>query len=117
METQDFINTLNQLKATDDDFEIAVSNLKNLKVDDIYIIMLGKELIFDKRKEFIKEFPTVTWPEGNNFTYRVIHSYIKERNDSTKDIFTYMVSKSISDGIVDIEQFNFVESIKVNLRW
>ena len=45
METQDFINTLNQLKATDEDFEIAVSNLKNLKVDDIYIIMLGKELI------------------------------------------------------------------------
>ena len=50
MNLEQFTNTLQTLKGTQEDYEIAISNLRNLNVDSIYILLLGKELVNSSKK-------------------------------------------------------------------
>ena len=49
MNLEQFTNTLQTLKGTEEDYEIALSNLRTLNVDSIYILLLGKELVTSRR--------------------------------------------------------------------
>ena len=117
MNLEDFINTLKQLKGDTADFVIAVSNIHNLQVDSIYKLLFAKELTGSRRKDFIKEFPTVDWPNPDKFTYKALYHECKKRKLEVQEVFTYLLSTNINNSITDINTFDFIDNIKVQLKW
>ena len=117
MNLENFINTLKQLKGDTADFEIAVSNIHNLEVDSIYKLLFAKELTGSRRRDFIKEFPTVDWPGADKVTYQAVYHEGKNRNLEGQEEDTYLLSTNINNSIIDINTFDFIDNIKVKLKW
>tara|TARA_R110002167_G_scaffold89843_4_gene242395 strand:- start:38153 stop:38569 length:417 start_codon:yes stop_codon:yes gene_type:complete len=53
MEVNEFDSLKRMLTSSDEDFNIAVENIKNLKIDAIYIVFLVKILTLKKRSDFV----------------------------------------------------------------
>ena len=106
MNLEQFTNTLQTLKGTEEDYEIAISNLRNLNVDSIYILLLGKELVSSRRAEFMKAFP-----------YKALYNECKRRKLDVQEIFTYLISTNIKDTILSTDTFGFVDDVKIKIKW
>jgi len=117
MNLEQFTNTLQTLKGTEEDYEIAISNLRNLNVDSIYILLLGKELVSSRRAEFMKAFPSVEWATGKDFTYKALYNECKRRKLDVQEIFTYLISTNIKDTILSTDTFGFVDDVKIKIKW
>ena len=117
MNLEQFSNTLQTLKGSIEDYEIAVSNIRNLKPDPIYILLLGKELVGDTRSKFIKEFPDINWAAGKDFTYKALYAECKRRGLEVKEIFTYLISTNIKETILSTDTFTFVDDVKIEIKW
>ena len=64
------------LNAGNEDYEVAVNNIKNLNFNVIYIMLLSKNLNSDKRREFLNyfEIDSVNLAElsfNNLYKYRI----------------------------------------------
>lgn len=53
MKVNEFHSLTRMLTSSDEDFNIAVENIKNLKIDAIYIVFLVKILTLKKRSDFV----------------------------------------------------------------
>lgn len=126
MEIDNFINTLKQLKGSSEDYDIAVSNLNNLNIKPIYMMLFAKELVGSTRAQFMKDFPRVSWPDANEFTYKELYTKVKHRMNArpytgdkknVQAIFTYLLSKNIHNNITSIDTFKFINNINIELTW
>ena len=126
MDIKDFINTLAQLKSSSEDYDIAVSNINNLKVKPIYMLLFAKEITGGRRKDFMKAFPRVDWPDAQDFTYRKLYQTVKLKmnnrpysgdKENVQKIFTYLLGTNISNTITDINTFDFIDKINIKLKW
>ena len=115
MKKEDFKNIQALLNGAPDDYEIAISNIKNMKPHEIFILLLGKDLVTEKRSKFIKEFPEINWPEGKDFTYKALYQICKNMPPEVQELFTDIISKTIH-GYYS-ETFAFVETLKVEIKW
>jgi|TARA_B100000900_G_C20320484_1_gene609943 hypothetical protein len=116
MEKEDFKNIQALLNGAPDDYEIALSNIKNMKPHEIFILLLGKDLVSEKRANFIKEFPAINWPEGKDFTYRALYKRCKNMPPKVQEVFTDIISRQIYNGYL-CETFEFVEELKIEIKW
>jgi len=116
MKKEDFKNIQALLNGAPDDYEIAISNIKNMKPHEIFILLLGKELVTGKRSEFIKEFPEINWPEGKDFTYKALYKTCKNMPPEVQELFTDLISKTIYKSFLS-ETFEFVETLKIKIKW
>ena len=80
---KEYIKLRELLHASEEDYEVACENIKNLKLNDIVLMMFAKSLMFGRRQAFCQKF---------NIDY---HS-IKEWNDMFKDLKkVYIILKRI----------------------
>jgi hypothetical protein len=126
MKIEDFINTLLQLKSSSEDFDIAISNINNLKVKPIYMLLFAKQIIGEKRKDFMKAFPRVDWPDAQELTYKELYNTVRVNMDNrpytgdkenVQKIFTYLLGTDISSSITNIKTFDFIDKINIELKW
>ena len=116
MEKEDFKNIQALLNGAPDDYEIAISNIKNMKPHEIFILLLGKDLVNEKRSNFIKEFPEINWPEGKDFTYKALYKTCKNMPPKVQEVFTDIISRQIYKSFL-CETFEFVEELKIEIKW
>tara|TARA_R100000315_G_C5204488_1_gene120689 strand:+ start:354 stop:716 length:363 start_codon:yes stop_codon:yes gene_type:complete len=117
MNIKELDNTLQMLKSTEEDFNIAVSNIKNLDLDPVYILLLGKELVTTQRENYIKEFPHINWPQADEFTYKALYNMLREKDKNAQDVFTHFLTKTLSENVLKINSFEFIENFKIKVKW
>lgn len=104
--TIDDLKQLEQmLNGSSEDFEIALSNIKNLDLDLVYIKLLSKSITsITNRNKFIGSFDSIN--NLINYTFinikKDIDKDVKLKNSETlKDYYLYCINKFIND-IFDI---------------
>ena len=117
MNIKELDNTLQMLKGSDEDFQIAVSNIRNLKLDNVYILLLGKELVREERTRFIKEFAELDWPKSGEFTYKDLYNMVKDNDNNAQEVFTHFLTKTIHESILKINSFDFIDNFKIEVKW
>ena len=53
---EEYIKLRELLHASDEDYEVACENIKNLKLSDIVLMMFAKSLTFGRRQDFCQKF-------------------------------------------------------------
>lgn len=120
-----------------EDVEIAYSNIKNLDLDGVYILMLAKvssikvrkvlledynSLISDNKFEairktdtkamFHKELIDLSW----NNIYHIISKYYTEDKD-LRELFEFQFNNEILNTIKMINEYKFMESLNIKIKW
>ena len=53
---KEYIKLRELLHASEEDYEVACENIKNLKLSDIVLMMFAKSLMFGRRQTFCEKF-------------------------------------------------------------
>ena len=53
---EEYIKLRELLHASDEDYTVACENIKNLKLNNVVLIMFAKSLMFGKRQDFCEKF-------------------------------------------------------------
>ena len=118
---EEFCNLTKMLKASDEDYNVACENVKNLNLDQVYLKLIAKELSLVKRRRFIAymvENGISLSYDDNELTFKFIHSEIKEGGHGEhKYIFEKMVNKSVENSYLDLEDNDYIDFIKVKVKW
>lgn len=114
--TNEFFSLVNMINSGNEDFEVAIENIKNLKLNDLYIKLLYKAVNLSRRSEFATAIESLEYkikevPE--NFTLNALYDEIKN-NDTYEyqDIFENIIGKLL----LNITTMTFVKDIKVTIR-
>jgi len=114
--TNEFFSLVDMINSGDEDFEVAIENIKNLKLNDLYIRLLYKAINLSRRSEFVTAIESLEYkikevPE--NFTLNALHDEIKN-NDTYEyqDIFENIIGKLL----LNMTTMTFVKDIKVTIR-
>ena len=101
------------LHASDEDYEVACENIKNIKLSPVTMKMLAKSLMFGRRQSFCDKFD-------------IDHYSIKEWNQIFKDVnnITISTDKDIVEWEVHQQMipvfkktWSFVKDVKLKLNW
>jgi len=101
------------LHASDEDYTVACENIKNLKLNDIVLMMLAKSLMFGRRQDFCEKF---------NIDYHAI----KEWNDMFKDLKKSLhhterdiVEYEVHEQMVPVfkNTWSFIKDVNIKLNW
>ena len=117
------------IRSSDEDMQIGVSNLINLKVSDVIIIALAKSLDSSDRFNFIRSFVNAeNWNTEAEIMERTTD--LKDRCKPWSDLFQNLKKGSISDVEKQIVEYeitalylssisdkNFVKKINLELAW
>jgi len=124
------IKTYKELKkmliASNEDFEIACSNIKNIDISNIAIVILAKCLIYGKRQVFVNKFEKcilsileikdsskidLSW---DNLFFR----FSKNLNitDFDKEIINLELDTMVEEALQSLE-FTFINKVKLELKW
>ena len=117
------------IRSSDEDMQIGVSNLINLKVSDTIIIALAKSLDSSDRFNFIRSFVNAeNWNTEAEIMERTTD--LKDRCKPWSDLFQNLKKGSISDVEKQIVEYeitalylssisdkNFVKKINLELAW
>lgn len=138
IEINEFKNLKNMLFSSDEDFEIAIENLNNLKLEPIYLIFLAKSLSLDKRKNFfdkLTDSKAITYFEKfkKSFKRRYGQSYesidlsweniylkIKKdypNNDEVKKMFESEFGYEFKEDVIGTSDWDFINDIELNVTW
>ena len=111
---KEYIKLRELLHASDEDYEVACENIKNLKLSDIVLIMFAKSLMFGRRQAFCQKF---------DIDYHII----KEWNDMFKDLDDTLGIKTEQEIIEwEVHQqmapifkstWKFIKDVKIELDW
>jgi hypothetical protein len=114
--TDEFFSLVNMINGEDEDLLIAIENIKNLKLDSLYINLLYKATWFTKRsmfKQSLSEEKIEISKSNDVFTFEELYDEIaNQNNNNCKEIFEIMVSDHLSKLI----KFPFIKNIKVNVK-
>lgn len=133
----EFINLKKMLLSTEEDKAIAVSNLKNMEIDPVYIVLLIKQCRLDDRKHLTDEFndifsnkefsrlsKTINHWSGSStildLSWDKLYSVIKEHYNSdmnVKTIFEHEFKKDWLGNIIKGTTWTFVDDIQLKLKW
>jgi len=112
------------LKGSEEDFEIACSNIANIKLSNIMITLLSKNLSYGKRSRFMdkftKEICAVFKTEENklNLKWDEIYNHITVDPDLT-DLEKNIMTKEIEDMVLETLkslEYTFIKTIKIELK-
>ena len=107
------------LNAGDEDYNIAVSNIKNLDLDLIYIKLLSKGLYSYKRSEYLNKFGISTH-NLNSLSFDSLYEEIKLNpdlvsDDNLKEYYHHCVKKLVI-GSLDCLSLPLTE-ISIKIKW
>ena len=111
---EEYIKLRELLHATDEDYEVACENIKNLKLSDIVLIMFAKSLMFGRRQSFCEKF-------------KIDYHSIKEWNDMFRDLDNTLGIRTEQEIIEwEVHQqmapifkntWKFIKDVKIELDW
>lgn len=122
----EYIHIVNMLQASNEDFEVATSNIRNLMDEgpewDILLRLIYKELVFSKRYAFSSEFKLASASKLINyndpFSYASMYKKIKsleKDNVNLKALFNYIISNIISK--TNTTAYDFIDDVNVKIKW
>jgi hypothetical protein len=138
IETKEFKNLKNMLLSSDEDFEVAIQNLNNLKLKPIYSILLAKNLSLEKRKDFFDKLidsATTTYFEkfkksfkrryGQDYesidlSWKTIYLKIKEdytNDEEVKEAFKFAFANEFKEGLIMTSDWDFINDVELNITW
>ena len=111
---KEYIKLRELLHGSDEDYNVACENIKNLKLNDIVLMMFAKSLMFGKRQDFCK-------------TFDLDYYAVKEWNEMFKDLDTTLGIRNEQE-IVEWEvhqqmlpvfrdTWKFIKEVKIELDW
>jgi len=111
---KEYIKLRELLHASDEDYEVACENIKNLKLSDIVLIMFAKSLMFGRRQAFCEKF-------------KIDYHGIKEWNKMFKDLNNTLGIRTEQE-IIEFEvhkqmlpvfksTWSFIKDVKIELDW
>jgi hypothetical protein len=107
------------LNAGNEDYEVAVNNIKNLNFNVIYIMLLSKNLNSDKRREFLNyfEIDSVNLAELSfNNLYKEISLNVELIQDEIlKEYFYHSIKKLVTQSLDALSLPILDASIKI--KW
>lgn len=114
---------VNMLKGSDEDFNIALENILNLKDESHYWNILNrlfyKEIVFSRRYDFNSKFGIANdWrdPQDHNITYNALHSEIQKlNNEDLKSVFSYVVNRDLNQTYKS--SYDFFDSVDIKIKW
>lgn len=133
----DYYSLKQMLLSTDEDKTLAYSNIRNLGLEPIYIVLLAKELMLEDRAKMVEEFSDVfslsilsdlkttinNW-HGNrtvtDLSWNKIHSVIKAHYSDewvAKKIFEQEFKKEWFVQVVKSTTWNFIEDVELKVKW
>ena len=101
------------LHGSDEDFEVACENIKNLKLNDIVLMMFAKSLMFGRRQDFCEKF-------------KVDYHVVKEWNELFKDLKKSLhhtekdiVEYEVHEQMVPVfkNTWSFINNVDIKLNW
>ena len=110
---EEYIKLRELLHASEEDYEVACENIKNLKLSDIVLMMFAKSLMFGTRQAFCQKF---------NIDYHAI----KEWNDMFKDLKKSLhhterdiVEYEVHEQMVPVfkNTWSFINNVDIKLNW
>lgn len=125
------------LKSTDEDFQIAVENIKNIEISSIATTLLAKHLVYGKRADFLAEFKeriTLSlagdqMPQDKNgredrildidLSWESLFPKLKESphlTDFDKELVEHEINELISETLKTLD-YKFIKHIKIELKW
>ena len=123
----EYIHIVNMLQASNEDFEVATSNIRNLMDEspewDILLKLMYKELVFSKRYAFSSEFKLAA-PDSKLINYNDPFSYasmyrkiksLEKDNVNLKALFNYIISNIISK--TNTTAYDFIDDVNVKIKW
>ena len=123
----EYIHIVNMLQASEEDFEVATSNIKNLMDEspewDILLKLMYKELVFSKRYAFSRELLNLDVGSklinyNDPLSYATIYKKIKDLEKasvSLKALFTYVISNLISK--TNKTAYDFIDDVNIKIKW
>lgn len=124
----EYIHIVNMLQASEEDFEVATSNIKNLMDEspewDTLLKLMYKELVFSKRYAFSREFEfnldvgSKLINYNDPLSYASIYKNIKnlEKVDvNLQALFTYVISNLISK--TNKTAYDFIDDVNIKIKW
>jgi len=115
MNLEEFKITRKQLHATEEDFELALENIDNLKLSQNIKVLFCKDLSFNRRHRFRERFE-ITLEEREMSTGEMFETIKSTGTDDEKSMFTYLVENDIKKGFFNGD-FNFMNELKLDLKW
>ena len=110
---EEYIKLRELLHASEEDYEVACENIKNLKLSDIVLMMFAKSLMFGKRQAFCQK-------------YNIDYHAIKEWNDMFKDLKKSLhhterdiVEYEVHEQMVPVfkNTWSFINNVDIKLNW
>lgn len=135
MEVNEFDSLKRMLTSSDGDFNIAVENIKNLKIDGIYIAFLIKILTLKKRNDFIivmeelyetfiDNFKITTKQSTSNsviyLTWNSLYEKIKidyKDNENVKAMFKSLFLNEFDNKVILNNNWTFFNEKKLEILW
>ena len=116
----EYIHIVNMLQASNEDFEVATSNIRNLMDEspewDILLKLMYKELVFSKRYAFSSEFKLAA-PDSKLINYNDPFSYASmyRKIKSLEKDNVYIISNIISK--TNTTAYDFIDDVNVKIKW
>ena len=110
---EEYIKLRELLHASDEDYTVACENIKNLKLNDIVLMMFAKSLMFGKRQDFCEKF-------------KVDYHIVKEWNELFKDLKKSLhhtekdiVEYEVHEQMVPVfkNTWSFINNVDIKLNW
>tara|TARA_R110001599_G_scaffold65178_1_gene183648 strand:- start:2469 stop:2876 length:408 start_codon:yes stop_codon:yes gene_type:complete len=135
MEVNEFDSLKRMLTSSDGDFNIAVENIKNLKIDGIYIAFLIKILTLKKRTDFIIVMEELYETFIDNFkittkqstsrsviylTWNSLYEKIKidyKDNENVKAMFKSLFLNEFDNKVILNNNWTFFNEKKLEILW
>ena len=96
---EDLLLIEKMLNTTNDDYELAISNINNLELDNVYIHLLSKNIRSSKRIQFLENC-NINTKELHKLSFESIYDIIRSNKDyieseDLKKYFYYSVTKLV----------------------
>lgn len=111
----EFNSYVNMLNGQEEDYNLAIQNIKNTNLHITLIKLLGKNIKGRKKQRFLKGFEIIN---KDCMTFEYLYNEIKVKQDpDMRIIFENTFSKILFEGISGLNKITFIESININIKW
>lgn len=116
---EDLLLIEKMLNTTNDDYELAISNINNLELDNVYIHLLSKNIRSSKRIQFLENC-NINTKELHKLSFESIYDIIRSNKDyieseDLKKYFYYSVTKLVKSSLDSLELP--IDDITVKIKW
>ena len=117
-----FNSLVNMINSTDEDLNLAIENIKNLNLDEIYLKLILKKLNNEKRtllfsslkKNNIVKYTSINQSVGLDYC-SLYNDIINNNANEYKDIFEYILSDHLLN-LCQSNNWDFIKTININVK-